>query len=585
MIQQILELLHNVKKTPNGYSAQCPSHEDRKNSLDIAQAKDGKILLNCKAGCKTSDICKELGVQLKDLFPLKENIKKVAIARYNYTDEQGNLLFYKIRYNTKDFELRSPDGGYSIKGIRRVIYGLPSVINADTVFVLEGEKDCETLKKYGYTATCNFDGASGDRKKAKWLEEYNIFFKDKIVFVIPDNDPAGRAHAKSVYNGIKPVAQSAKLVVLPQTVKDTTEFFEAGHTVQEFNDIVTAEHPESDNQYFDKSLPLIRLSDVQPQEISWLWDNRFVNKGINLIVGMGSSGKTTLSAYIMAQLTTGRDWHDKPNNTPVGSCIFFGAEDDLACIIRPRVDAAGGNASKIAVFNYEQFFKDGENFNLLDHIDLLDKTIEEVGDVRCIFFDPLNGYLGKVNAYSDNESKSVLIPLQNLAKKWNITIFGLCHMNKKPDLQAVDRVMGSVAFVNTARAVWFVTHDKEEDTRYLTLEKSNYCIDPTNLTFKIIGGAVAFIDGTTDKTADDVMQNNRNQKSDTTVECVEWLRKKLNNGPELSKDIDQQAKIEGFSRYALDEAKRTLKVVAKKDTFNGKYKLHMPEVTGAEDDL
>ena len=55
-----------------------------------------------------------------------------------------------------------------------------------TVFIVEGEKDVETLRKYGLVATCNPGGAG------KWREEYNNFFRDMYVAVIPDNDAVGR---------------------------------------------------------------------------------------------------------------------------------------------------------------------------------------------------------------------------------------------------------------------------------------------------------------------------------------------------------------------------------------------------------
>ncbi|HRS72833.1 MAG TPA: AAA family ATPase, partial [Anaerohalosphaeraceae bacterium] len=276
-----------------------------------------------------------------------------------------------------------------------------------------------------------------------------------------------------------------------------------------------------------EALPLIRLSGVQAESVSWQWPNRFPAKSINLIPGQGAAGKTTFAAYLMACLTTGRDWADCPNTTPPGTCLFIGDEDDLASCIRPKLDAAGADAEKVVALDYDAFFKTaGQSFSLDAHAAMLDKTIADIGDVRAVFFDPLNGYLGRINSYNDGQARSVLIPLQNIAKQHNIAIYGLCHLNKKCDLSALERVLGSVAFVNTSRATWFITWDKKTDIRYLTCEKSNYTIHPTNLSFRIIDGACSFLEGTTDKTADAVLQAGR-QQSDGTLECIEWLRKKL----------------------------------------------------------
>lgn len=329
-------------------------------------------------------------------------------------------------------------------------------------------------------------------------------------------------------------------------------------------------------------LPLIRLSSVKPEPVSWLWNNRFPNKGLNLIAGMGEVGKTTFASYLMACLTTGRDWFDCENTTAPGTCLFIGDEDDLGCAIRPKLDAAGADVNRVVALDYESFLKTGGSFNLAEHIDRLEKTVETLGDVRAVFFDPLNGYLGRINAYSDSETRGVLIPLQNIAKKYDLAVFGLCHLNKKSDLSAVDRVLGSVAFVNTARSVWFITWDKETDTRYLTKEKSNYSVNPTNLSFRIIDGAVAFLEGTTDKTADDVLQGGI-QKADSTNECIEWLKKKLAWNSVLSSEISAEARHIGFSEHALRTAKRTLNVQSKKDGYGGKWMLSLPENPENED--
>lgn len=325
-----------------------------------------------------------------------------------------------------------------------------------------------------------------------------------------------------------------------------------------------------------RTLPLVKMETIQPEPISWQWANRFPTKGINLIPGVGSAGKTTFAAYLMSVLTTGRDWVDCPNETPKGSCLFIGDEDDLASAIRPKLDSAGADCSKIFAMDYQQLFEQGDSFNLTEHIDRLDMTIEQMGDCRAVFFDPLNGYLGKINSYSDAEARSVLIPLQNIAKRHNISIYALCHLNKKSDSSAIDRVLGSVAFTNTSRSVWFVLWDKKNDIRYLTCEKANYSVNPTNLAFRIVDGAVSWLEGTTTQTADDILQAGI-RIADSTDECIDWLREKLKYGSVLSNEINSEARHSGFTDHALRVAKRTLRVQSKKNGIGGKWMLSLPD--------
>jgi len=69
----------DVKQTgARQWAARCPvpGHGkglgDRSRSLSIAEADDGRALLNCHAGCSVSEIVSAVGLELQDLFPPKE---------------------------------------------------------------------------------------------------------------------------------------------------------------------------------------------------------------------------------------------------------------------------------------------------------------------------------------------------------------------------------------------------------------------------------------------------------------------------------------------------------------------------------
>ncbi len=238
-LQTILDRLEGVKQAGNGYTAKCPGHDDNRNSLSITTGDDGRVLLYCHAGCQTDKICADIELDLKDLFPAKtaSEPKRIA-AEYNYTDESGNLLFQKIRYEPKDFRIRVPNGAgqwtYKLNSTRRVLYNLPEVVKASVVFVCEGEKDCDLLARHGHVATCNYDGAG------KWNTDYNRYFTEMIVYVLPDNDGPGRKHAAHIYRQIEGIAKDRRIVELPGLCDkgDVSDFFAGGGTVEQFNDVV-----------------------------------------------------------------------------------------------------------------------------------------------------------------------------------------------------------------------------------------------------------------------------------------------------------------------------------------------------------
>jgi 5S rRNA maturation endonuclease (ribonuclease M5) len=141
---------------------------------------------------------------------------------YDYTDENGKLLFQCVRFTPKDFKQRHPDGrggfAWNLQGIRRVPYHLPQVVKAGEVWIVEGEKDADALMAQGFTATTNPLGAG------KWLSEYNQHFKGKAVIICGDNDAKGREHVEQVARALHGVAASVKIVKLPDTVKDASDY-------------------------------------------------------------------------------------------------------------------------------------------------------------------------------------------------------------------------------------------------------------------------------------------------------------------------------------------------------------------------
>lgn len=224
-VSLILSRLSNVKESKDGWVALCPAHEDRSPSLSISQADDGRALVHCHAGCSTDSVCCAVGLCVADLFPpdpsrdgspsRPANGNGRIVAEYGYRDESGKLLFQSLRYEPKSFRQRKPkpDGGWdwSVKGVRVIPYRLPELIKdtTRTVFIVEGEKDCDNLARIGILATCNAGGAG------KWTAEHSEFLRGRNVVVLPDNDDPGQNHARKVALSLHGIAESVRIVELP----------------------------------------------------------------------------------------------------------------------------------------------------------------------------------------------------------------------------------------------------------------------------------------------------------------------------------------------------------------------------------
>jgi 5S rRNA maturation endonuclease (ribonuclease M5) len=160
------------------------------------------------------------------------------IAEYDYTDLHRELLYQVVRYAPKDFRQRRPDGqgGWIWKKAgRQVLYHLPEVIEAPIVFLVEGEKDVETLREYGFVATTNAGGA-----KAPWLPSYTQTLAGREVILIPDNDDPGRQRVLKIARALLGHAAEINVIEL-SGAKDVSEWFDRGHSELELINLVERE--------------------------------------------------------------------------------------------------------------------------------------------------------------------------------------------------------------------------------------------------------------------------------------------------------------------------------------------------------
>lgn len=245
-IDELLARLEGVRASGSGHVARCPAHEDRRASLSIGEGDDGTTLIKCFAGCDPSAILAALGLRMRDLFasePARQRTRGRIAAEYDYRDEAGTLLYQAVRMIPKDFRQRVPDGsgGWSwrLNGVRRVLYRLPELLAADasqTVYIVEGEKDCDRLRSLGLVATTNAGGAG------KWRDEYSEHLRGRRVAIIPDHDDPGRKHAEQVARSLAGIAERVNVLSLPDLPPkgDVSDWLGGGGTVEELRALAEA---------------------------------------------------------------------------------------------------------------------------------------------------------------------------------------------------------------------------------------------------------------------------------------------------------------------------------------------------------
>lgn len=242
----LLPRLEGIRKSGGSYMARCPAHDDSRASLSVGEGKDQPVVLNCHAGCSPGDILAKVGLTWETLCSPPESTRAKgewtphgeAVAVYDYTDENGTLIFQVLRTADKMFPQRIPDrtrkSGWRWKlgDTRRVLYRLPKIIEAvndgETIWVCEGEKDVHALEAAGVTATCNPGGAG------KWRAEYAEFLRDVIVCIVADKDKPGQAHARQVAASLDGIARAVEIVEAAGEHKDAAAHLAAGLGLADF---------------------------------------------------------------------------------------------------------------------------------------------------------------------------------------------------------------------------------------------------------------------------------------------------------------------------------------------------------------
>lgn len=197
--------------------ARCPAHDDRNPSLSVREV-GGKVLLCCFAGCAAADVVAALGLSMADLFS----------DRYDYVDTLGQVV-------------RTVSRGYDLAGRKTfrqsgivggpILYRLPelaaAVAEAQPVYLVEGEKDADTLAGLGLAATSGAQGATNFH-----LVDVGPLAGAHVVAVV-DQDDAGTKWAETVRAKLDGLAGSLRLVAA-RVGKDASDHVAAGYGPDDF---------------------------------------------------------------------------------------------------------------------------------------------------------------------------------------------------------------------------------------------------------------------------------------------------------------------------------------------------------------
>jgi DNA-binding transcriptional ArsR family regulator/5S rRNA maturation endonuclease (ribonuclease M5) len=155
--------------------------------------RNGRILVNCFAGCTVDAICGALGITLRDLRTDHDLERRIT---FEVRDPNGTLVALHERIERdgkKTFVWRHPDGRKAqgdLKVADLPLYGVHKLQSADFVVIVEGEKCAEALWSVGIPAVATY-GATCDPADEPLKQ---VIERAQTVYLWADNDDAGRKH-------------------------------------------------------------------------------------------------------------------------------------------------------------------------------------------------------------------------------------------------------------------------------------------------------------------------------------------------------------------------------------------------------
>jgi hypothetical protein len=202
-----------------------------------------------------------------------------------------------------------------------------------------------------------------------------------------------------------------------------------------------------------------RLADVEMRSIEWLDKPLWQRAAFHLVVGKKGSGKGTFLAGVAARASRG-ELFDRPVNV-----LIVATEDSDEVDVKPRVVAAGGDASRI--------FTLVGGMKLPNDAPALRAAALEIGDVGVIILDPIAS-LVRGDTHAEDPVRHAIDPLNALANELDCLLIGVRHLSKDTSRGALASVLGSTAWVDVPRAVLAVAADDEvDDTFHIVVAAGN----------------------------------------------------------------------------------------------------------------
>lgn len=470
-------LLPELQKSKNSWQIHCKAHEDKKASLSVTK-KENRYVFHCQAGCTYQEVMDAYKWKKEDLV-----IKIVKTNEFVYTDEDGQPIFRKNKYDPKDFNIEYYVNG-SWKSQRPedfhpLLYNLAALkSNPDRpVILVEGEKDADRLVGEGMIATTSGGATSFNNGLGEYL-------KGRRVYIIPDADRPGQEFADKAAEDLLGVAETVSVVNLPGLKQhgDVSDYLDSNN-INKLKKLLSNALPYRPARL----LPIGQVTDIVARPIKKIalgeiqlgiptgYDKLDKATGgmqpgsLWVIAARPSVGKTCLALNII-------------ENNPKRKTAFFSLEmNDLQLVQRLVSYHSGLSLTKLSngqisddelhkvlgaqeeLKKYKFFLDDTPNLSSMK----IEERLRAMPEVDLVIID----YLQIMEVFGDNrniEIGKITGALKNLAKKLNVCIIVLSQLSRNVEYRVPPRpilsdLRDSGCIEQDAAVICFLYRNKTEE--------------------------------------------------------------------------------------------------------------------------
>jgi hypothetical protein len=255
---------------------------------------------------------------------------------WQYQNAAGEIVMIVARWNlagdAKTFgQIHRVDGGWVCGGMPepRPLLNLPVILQANEVWVVEGEKAASAMDRLGLPVTTSSQGS-----KSPKLSDWSVL-AGKSVHIVPDNDSDGDSFAAQVVSLIRQQAPGATVDIRwlkddwpeipehgdaadwlyhlewtePEILRKRLEVLQ--NRISEYNipepEGSQEEEPKSPPRSF-AGQPASELWSLADEPVQWMVENVFSLEQPTVIGARKKSLKTTLLSSLVVSLVTGLPW-------------------------------------------------------------------------------------------------------------------------------------------------------------------------------------------------------------------------------------------------------------------------------------